>query len=114
MTQPQKSKENDWEWGDYAHPGKDWFEMKPNEWVLMITMLAVSIFCFAVGLVWQGIFWTTFLIYFGIWELVLKHRTDKTLSQHVWSKPLWVRIVLSVLMVAAFISLGYHFIAGAG
>ena len=97
-------------WGDYAHPEET--NMKPNEWVLTITMLSVSIFCFSVGLIWQGIFWTSFLVYFGVWELVLKGRTGKTLSQHVWSKPLWVRIVLSVLTIASFVALGVHFILG--
>jgi hypothetical protein len=88
--------------------------MKKNEWVLMVTMLAVSIFCFSVGLYLQAWFWTSFLVWFGIWELTAKNKTGKTLSQWVWTKPLWVRITLSVLQLVAFGSLGWHFIWGGG
>jgi len=86
--------------------------MKPNEWVLTITMLSVSVFCFSTGLIWQGIFWTSFLVYFGAWEFLLKAKTGKTLSQHVWAKDKWIRVVLSLLTVLAFVALGYHFIWG--
>lgn len=86
--------------------------MKPNEWVLTITMLSVSIFCFATGMIWQGLFWTSFLVFFGIVEWQIKKRTGKTLSQWVWTKPVWVRVVLSILQILAFAALGYHFIWG--
>ena len=86
--------------------------VKKNEWVLMISMLSVAIFSFAVGLFWMGMFWMTFLIWFGIVEWRLSVSTGKTLSQHVWTKKLWVRIVLSVLMVISFGALGFHFIWG--
>lgn len=88
--------------------------MKPNEIVLTVTMFAVSVFCFSVGLFWQGLFWTSFLVWFGVWELTVKKRTGKTLSQWVWTKPMWVRVVLSVAQLVAFGSLGYHFIWGGG
>lgn len=78
----------------------------------MITMLSVSVFSYVVGLTWMGHFWMTFLVWFGITEVVLKKFTGKTLSQHVWTKDLWVRIVLSVLMVLSFGALGWHFIWG--
>ena len=86
--------------------------MKPDELILTITMLSVSVFCFATGMFWQGLFWTSFLVWFGLSEWFIKVNTGKTLSQWVWAKPLWVRIVLSILMVLAFLSLGYHFILG--
>ena len=86
--------------------------MKTNELVLMIIMLSVSAFSFATGLIWQGIFWTSFLVYFGVWEVILSKKTGMTLSQHVWSKPMWVRVVLSVLMTFSFGALGWHFIWG--
>ena len=86
--------------------------MKTNEWVLTITMLSVSVFCFATWLTYQGCFWTAFLLFFGIVEITLKKTTGKTLSQWVWTKPFWVRLVLSILMVLAFMALGYHFIWG--
>ncbi len=86
--------------------------MKPNELVLTIVQLAAPIFCFSVGLVWQGWFLVCWIVFFGITELVLKAKTGKTLSQHVWAKPLWVRIVLSALMTGGMIALSYHFIAG--
>ena len=88
--------------------------MKPNEIVLTIAQIAPVVFCFAVGLPTQGWFLVAWLVFFGITELVLKATTGKTLSQHVWSKPMWVRIVLSVLMVAGMIALSAHFIIGGG
>lgn len=88
--------------------------MKPNEIVLMIAMLAVAVYCYIVGLTWQGHFWMSFLAFFGIVEVTLKAKTGKTLSQWVWTKPLWVRITLSVLQLLAFGALGYHFIWGGG
>ena len=86
--------------------------MKPNEWVLTILQVAAPVFCFSVGLVYQGIFLTIWLVFFGLTEWILKMKTGKTLSQHVWAKDLWIRIVLSVLMVAGMMALGYHFIWG--
>ena len=88
--------------------------MKPNEWVLTIVQLAAPIFCFAVGMVPQGIFLTVWLVVFGLAEWIAKASTGKTLSQHVWTKPKWVRIVLSALMVAGMLALGFHFIWGGG
>ena len=87
--------------------------MKLNELVLTILQLAAPIFCFATGMVWQGIFLTVWLVLFGITEWRLKVKTGKTLSQHVWAKPMWVRIVLSVLMILGMVALGYHFVFGA-
>jgi len=86
--------------------------MKTNEIVLTIVQLAAPIFCFAVGLVPQGIFLTCWIVFFGIAEVVAKTKTGKTLSQHVWAKPLWIRVVLSLIMIAGMIALGYHFILG--
>jgi len=86
--------------------------MKMNEIVLTILQLAAPIFCFAVGLVWQGVFLTVWLVLFGLTEWILKVKTGKTLSQHVWSKPMWVRVVLSVLMIGGMVALGWHFIWG--
>lgn len=86
--------------------------MKANEVVLMVSMLSVAVFSFAVGLLWQGLFWMSFLVWFGVVELWLKKKTGKTLSEHVWTKPMWVRVVLSLLMLWAFGSLGFHFIWG--
>lgn len=88
--------------------------MKPNEWVLTIVQLAAPIFCFAVGMIPQGIFLTAWLVFFGISEGIAKWKTGKTLSQHVWTKPKWVRVVLSALMVAGMLALGFHFIWGGG
>lgn len=88
--------------------------MKLNEIVLTITMLSVAIFSYVVGLTWQGHFWMAFLVFFGITEVLLSKFTGKTLSQHVWTKKLWVRVVLSVLMLLSFASLGWHFIWGGG
>jgi len=98
-------------WGDYAHPGKE-FEMKPNEWVLTIVQLAAPIFCFATGMIPQGIFLSIWIVIFGIAELVSKKITGKTLSGNVWAQPKWKRIVLSLIMVAGMIALAYHFIFG--
>jgi len=86
--------------------------MKANEWVLTILQLAAPIFCFATGMIYQGIFLTIWIVFFGITELVLKAKTGKTLSQWVWTKEKWKRIVLSILMIAGMIALGYHFIWG--
>ena len=88
--------------------------MKPNEWVLTIVQLAAPVFCFAVGLIPQGIFLTVWLVIFGLAEWIAKAKTGKTLSQHVWAKPLWVRIVLSVIMTGGMVALGWHFIWGGG
>ena len=103
------------DWGDneYANPGKE-FEMKPNEIVLTVVQIAAPIFCFAVGLVWQGLFLCAWILFFATVELVLKWKTGKTLSSWVWTKPIWVRIVLSILMTAGMIALGVHFIWGGG
>ncbi len=86
--------------------------MKPNEWVLTILQVAAPVFCFSVGLIWQGVFLTIWLVFFGITELVLKKTTGKTLSQHVWAHSMWKRVVLSALMVGGMIALGWHFIWG--
>ena len=86
--------------------------MKPNELVLTILQLAAPVFCFAVGMTYQGWFLVAWLVFFGITELVLKKTTGKTLSQWVWSKEKWKRVVLSVLMIAGMMALGYHFIWG--
>ena len=88
--------------------------MKLNEWVLTMVQLAAPVFCFAVGLVPQGIFLTCWLVFFGIAELVAKATTGKTLSQHVWKKALWIRVALSAIMVAGMIALAVHFVIGGG
>ena len=86
--------------------------MKLNEWILTITQLAAPIFCFAVGMIPQGIFLTIWLIIFGIAEVVSKKITGGTLSQNVWKKPMWIRVVLSLIMIGGMVALGFHFILG--
>jgi len=86
--------------------------MKPNEWVLTIVQLAAPIFCFATGMIPQGIFLSIWIVFFGIGELVCKAKTGKTLSGNVWAQPTWKRVVISALMIGGMIALGYHFIWG--
>ena len=86
--------------------------MKPNEWVLTIVQVAAPVFCFAVGLIPQGIFLTVWLVIFGLAEWIAKAKTGKTLSQHVWDRPMWIRVVLSLIMIAGMVALGYHFTIG--
>ena len=86
--------------------------MKINEWVLTIVQLAAPIFCFATGMIPQGIFLTVWLVIFGLAEWLAKAKTGKTLSQHVWTQPTWKRVVLSIIMIAGMVALGYHFIWG--
>lgn len=88
--------------------------MKPNEWVLTIVQLAAPIFCFTVGMVPQGIFLTVWLVIFGLAEWIAKATTGKTLSQHVWTKPMWVRHVLGAIMTGGMIALWVHFTVGGG
>lgn len=88
--------------------------MKPNEIVLTVLQLAAPIFCFSVGLTYQGWFLVAWIAFFGITEWLIKVKTGKTLSQWVWTKTIWKRIVLSVLMIAGMVALGYHFIWGCG
>jgi len=86
--------------------------MKMNELWLLILQLAAPIFCFSVGLVWQGAFLTVWLVFFGLTEWLLKRNTGRTLSQHVWAKPIWVRHVLGALMTAGMVCLWFHFAFG--
>lgn len=86
--------------------------MKINEMILTVLQLAAPIFCFSTGMIYQGWFLTAWLVLFGITEVVLKATTGKTLSSHVWAQPKWKRIVLSVLMIAGMVALGWHFIWG--
>ena len=88
--------------------------MKPNEWVLTIVQVAAPVFAFSVGLVPMGIFLTLWLIAFGLAEWVSKARTGKTLSQHVWTKPKWVRLTLGLIMIAGMVALAVHFVWGGG
>lgn len=88
--------------------------MKPNEWVLTIIQVAAPVYCFMNGMIPQGIFLTIWLVIFGIAEFVSKATTGSTLSQNVWKQPKLKRIVLSLLMIAGMIALGYHFIWGGG
>jgi len=86
--------------------------MKPNEFVLTIVQLAAPIAAFYFGIIPMGIFLTCWLVFFGIAELVAKKTTGKTLSQHVWKQSMWKRVVLSIIMIAGMVALGYHFIWG--
>ena len=88
--------------------------MKTNEWFLTILQLAAPIFCFATGMIPQGIFLSIWIVIFGIAELACKKITGKTLSGNVWAQPLWKRVVLSVIMIAGMAALGFHFIWGGG
>lgn len=86
--------------------------MKVNEWVLTILQVAPPVFCFAVGLPTQGWFLVAWILFFGATEMILKAKTGKTLSGWVWTKPMWIRVVLSALMIAGMCALGWHFIWG--
>lgn len=86
--------------------------MKPNELVLTILQIAAPVYCFAIGLPTQGWFLVAWIVFFGATELILKAKTGKTLSQHVWTKNRAERIILSILMIAGMIALGFHFIWG--
>ena len=88
--------------------------MKPNEWVLTIVQLAAPIYCFWTGMIPQGIFLSIWIVVFGIAELIAKAVTGKTLSSNVWDQPKAKRVVISVIMIAGMIALGYHFIWGGG
>ena len=86
--------------------------MKKNELTLTIIQIAAPVFCFAVGLPTQGWFLVAWIGFFGATELILKNSTGKTLSQWVWTKPMWVRHVLGALMTAGMLALWYHFAFG--
>ena len=86
--------------------------MKPNEWVLTIIQVAAPVYCFINGLIPQGIFLTIWIVVFGIAELVSKKITGSTLSGNVWKQPKGKRIIISIIMIAGMIALGYHFIWG--
>jgi hypothetical protein len=86
--------------------------MKANEYILTIVQLAAPITAFAFGIKPMGIFLTIWLVAFGMAELISKSWTDKTLSQHVWKQPKWKRIVLSLIMIAGMLALGWHFVWG--
>ncbi len=88
--------------------------MKPNELVLTIIQIAAPVYCFIIGLPTQGWFLTAWIVFFGITEVVIKQVTGKTLSQHVWTKNKLERIIISLLMIAGMVALGYHFIWGGG
>ena len=86
--------------------------MRPNEYVLTILQLAAPIAAFSFGNVPMGIFLTLWLVAFGVAEFVSKAVTGGTLSQNVWKMPKWRRVVLSIIMVAGMLALGFHFIWG--
>lgn len=86
--------------------------MKPNEYVLTIVQIAAPVTAFAFGIVPMGIFLTLWLVAFGLAEWISKSKTDKTLSQWVWTLSRWKRIVLSLIMIAGMVALGYHFVFG--
>lgn len=86
--------------------------MKINEIILTVLQIAAPVFCFAIGLPTQGWFLVAWICFFGATELILKQVTGKTLSQWVWTKPMWQRVVLSILMIAGMVALGWHFIWG--
>ena len=88
--------------------------MKPNEMVLTIVQLAAPIYCFMNGMIPQGIFLSIWIVIFGIAEFVSKATTGGTLSQNVWKQPKAKRIILSLIMIAGMVALGYHFIWGGG
>jgi len=88
--------------------------MKPNEYVLTIIQIAAPAFAFWSGNMPMGIFLTIWLVAFGIAEFVSKKITGGTLSQNVWKQSKWKRIVLSAIMVAGMMALGWHFIWGGG
>jgi len=86
--------------------------MKANEYVLTIVQVAAPVTAFAFGNVPMGIFLTLWLVCFGIAEFVSKIATGGTLSQNVWKMSMLKRIILSAVMIAGMIALGYHFIFG--
>src|SRR3990167_1049711 len=88
--------------------------MKINEMVLTVLQIAAPVYCFAIGLPTQGWFLVAWIVFFGITELVIKAKTGKTLSQWVWTKNKVERIILSILMIAGMMALGYHLIFGGG
>lgn len=88
--------------------------MKPNEITLTILQVAAPVFCFATGLIYQGWFLVAWIFFFGFTEWLVKAKTGKTLSGHVWAQPMWKRVVLSALMIAGMMALGFHFVLGSG
>jgi hypothetical protein len=92
--------------------------MKANEYVLTITQISAPITAYAFGITPMGNFLTLWLCAFGAAEVISKKITGKTLSQHVWTKkdgtnrPMVQRVVLSSIMIAGMLALGYHFCWG--
>jgi len=87
--------------------------MKPNEWVLTILQVTAPIVCFSFGIPAMGWFLVAWLVFFGGCEVYAKHKTGKTLSQHVWTLPMHQRVIISLVMVSGMGALGFHFIWGA-
>ena len=86
--------------------------MKPNELVLTIVQLAAPITAFAIGVPVMGWFLIAWILFFAAVELIAKAKTGKTLSQHVWTRPMWQRALLSAVMIAGMVALGFHFLWG--
>ena len=86
--------------------------MKLFDWIFIISQFLPTVFCYAVGMIPQGIFLTVWLVFVGLGELVSIKVTKKSLSQNVQKHKMWKRIVLAILMTVAMAFLGLHFIWG--
>jgi len=70
----------------------------------------MPITAFILGQVWLGAVFCIFYAIFGVIEVVAKKVSGKTVSQNVWTLPLWKRWVIVSSMILGWGSLILHFL----
>jgi hypothetical protein len=78
--------------------------------VFIVALLLMPITAFVFGQVWLGITFCVFYVCFGIIEVVAKAKSGKTVSQHVWTLPMWKRLLVIASMIIGWGALILHFL----
>jgi len=77
--------------------------------IFILALLGMPITAFALGQVWLGMVFVIFYVIFGVIEVTVKAKSGKTVSQHVWTLPLWKRFILASAMIIGWGALILHF-----
>jgi len=78
--------------------------------IFIIALLSMPASAFAFGQFWLGLTFSVFYICFGIIEVIAKTKSGYTVSQHVWTLPMWKRWIIIGCMILGWTSLILHFL----
>ena len=78
--------------------------------LFILALLSMPVSAALMGQWWLCGVFSIFYVIFGVIEIIAKTTSGKTVSQHVWTLPMWKRLIIVGCMILGWGALIAHFV----